>query len=130
PEFLGDFRRGGQGEAPRDPRRGSARRGGVMTGSLDGQLVLLLGGSSGIGLETARSARAAGAEVPLPGRNEERLAHPAADVGAQSTSAFDVNDPAALGRFFDGLRGPVDHVMATAGRSNFAQLADLTPVEV
>jgi NAD(P)-dependent dehydrogenase (short-subunit alcohol dehydrogenase family) len=101
-----------------------------MIGSLDGQLVLLLGGSSGIGLETARSARAAGAEVILTGRNEERLAQAAADVGARSTSAFDINDPAALGRFFDGLPGPVDHVMATAGRPHYAQLADLTPGQV
>jgi NAD(P)-dependent dehydrogenase (short-subunit alcohol dehydrogenase family) len=101
-----------------------------MTGSLDGQLVLLLGGSSGIGLETARLARAAGAEVVLTGRNEERLAQAAADVGAQGTSAFDINDPAALGRFFSGLPGPVDHVMATAGRPNYAQLADLAPEQV
>jgi NAD(P)-dependent dehydrogenase (short-subunit alcohol dehydrogenase family) len=101
-----------------------------MTGSLDGQLVLLLGGSSGIGLETARLARAAGAEVALTGRNEERLAQAAADVGAQGTSAFDINDPAALGRFFSGLPGPVDHVMATAGRPNYAQLADLAPEQV
>jgi NAD(P)-dependent dehydrogenase (short-subunit alcohol dehydrogenase family) len=101
-----------------------------MTGSLEGQLVLLLGGSSGIGLETARLARAVGAEVILTGRNEQRLAQAAADVGAQSTSAFDINDPDALGRFFDGLPGPVDHVMATAGRPNYAQLADLTPAQV
>jgi NAD(P)-dependent dehydrogenase (short-subunit alcohol dehydrogenase family) len=101
-----------------------------MSAGLDGQLVLVLGGSSGIGLETARGARAQGAAVILTGRNEQRLAEAGADVGAQSTAAFDINDPAALGGFFDGLSGPVDHVMVTAGRPHYAQLADMTPQEV
>ncbi|MBV9001927.1 MAG: oxidoreductase, partial [Solirubrobacterales bacterium] len=37
--------------------------------ALSGQTVVLLGGSAGIGLETARLARAEGAEVVLVGRN-------------------------------------------------------------
>ena len=75
-------------------------------------------------------ARAEGAEVVLTGRNAERLEQAAADVGARSTSAFDASDPAALGRFFAGLPGPVDHVMVTAGRPNYAQLADMAAEEV
>ena len=101
-----------------------------MTGALDGQLVLVLGGSGGIGLETARSARAEGAQAILTGRNEKRLAQAAAEVGAQSTAAFDVNDPAALADFFGGLPDPVDHVMVTAGRPRYAALVDMTPEEV
>jgi NAD(P)-dependent dehydrogenase (short-subunit alcohol dehydrogenase family) len=38
-----------------------------------GQTVVVIGGSSGIGLETARQARAEGADVVLTGRNPERL---------------------------------------------------------
>ncbi len=106
----------------------SAGRG--VSAGLEGQVVLVLGGSGGIGLETARGARAEGGAVILTGRSEERLAQAAADVGAQSTMAFDVNDPAALGGFFDGLSGPVDHVMVTAGRPHYGQLADMTPEQV
>ncbi|BCJ29973.1 SDR family oxidoreductase [Actinocatenispora sera] len=40
---------------------------------LAGTTVLVAGGSSGIGLATARAARAAGAEVTVTGRNESRL---------------------------------------------------------
>ena len=40
---------------------------------LSGQTVVVIGGSAGIGLETARRARAEGAEVILTGRNLERL---------------------------------------------------------
>ena len=40
---------------------------------LSGRTVVVIGGSAGIGLETARRARAEGAEVILTGRNLERL---------------------------------------------------------
>ena len=39
-----------------------------------GQTVVVIGGSAGIGLETARRARAEGADVVLTARNLERLA--------------------------------------------------------
>ena len=68
-----------------------------------GQTVVVIGGSAGIGLETARRARAEGADVILTGRNPERLKHAAHELGALSTAAFDATDPAALKRFFDGL---------------------------
>ena len=41
--------------------------------ALAGQTVVVIGGSSGIGLETARRARAEGASVVLTGRNPDRL---------------------------------------------------------
>ncbi len=40
---------------------------------LAGQTVVVIGGSAGIGLETARRARAEGADVILTGRNPDRL---------------------------------------------------------
>ena len=40
-----------------------------------GQTVVVIGGSAGIGFETARRARAEGAKVILTGRNAERLQH-------------------------------------------------------
>jgi NAD(P)-dependent dehydrogenase (short-subunit alcohol dehydrogenase family) len=53
-----------------------------------GQTVVLIGGSAGIGLETARRARSEGAEVILTGRNPERLEQAALDVGARGTAAL------------------------------------------
>jgi NAD(P)-dependent dehydrogenase (short-subunit alcohol dehydrogenase family) len=96
-----------------------------MTHALAGQTVVVIGGSSGMGLETARQARAEGAEVILTGRNAEHLAQAAADVGARQTVAFDVTDPAALDRFFAGLPGPIDHLLLTGGGPYYAPLAEL-----
>jgi NAD(P)-dependent dehydrogenase (short-subunit alcohol dehydrogenase family) len=92
---------------------------------LAGQTVVVIGGSSGIGLEVARRARGEGAEVILIGRDAERLKQAAAEVGARDTAAFDVTDPAALDRFFAGLPGPVDHVMVTGPGPYYAPLAEL-----
>jgi NAD(P)-dependent dehydrogenase (short-subunit alcohol dehydrogenase family) len=78
-----------------------------------GQTVVVIGGSAGIGLETARRARVEGAEVVLAARDPERLAQAALDVGARSTAAFDATDPVALKQFFDAVPGPIDHVMLT-----------------
>src|SRR6187200_2326809 len=87
-----------------------------------GQTVVLIGGSAGIGLETARLARAEGADVVLTGRDAERLQQAASDVDARSTAAFDANDPAALRQFFDDLPGPIDHVLVTAGGPHYTPL--------
>src|ERR1700691_3852007 len=76
-----------------------------------GQTVLVIGGSSGIGLETARRARAEGADVILVGRDPGRLEQAATELGAKASAAFDATDPAALKRFFSGLTGPIDHEM-------------------
>ena len=90
-----------------------------------GQTIVVIGGSAGIGLETARRARAEGAGVILTGRSPERLQHAATEVGALGTRSFDANDPAALETFFAGLDGPIDHVMVTAGGPYYAPLAEM-----
>jgi NAD(P)-dependent dehydrogenase (short-subunit alcohol dehydrogenase family) len=90
-----------------------------------GQTVVVLGGSAGIGLETARRARAEGADVVLTGRNPDRLEQAARDVGAQRTAAFDANDSAAVASFFAELAGPIDHVMVTAGGPNYGPLLEM-----
>jgi len=89
-----------------------------------GQTVVVIGGSAGIGFETARRARAEGAKVILTGRNAERLEQAASEVGALSTAAFDAVDPVALEGFFGDLP-TVDHVMVTAGRPSYGRLADM-----
>jgi NAD(P)-dependent dehydrogenase (short-subunit alcohol dehydrogenase family) len=92
---------------------------------LRGQTVVVIGGSAGIGLETARLARAEGADVILAGRNPERLQRAAGDVGALSTATFDANDSAAIEDFFEHLDAPFDHVMVTAGAPYYARLPDI-----
>ncbi len=90
-----------------------------------GQTVVVIGGSAGIGLETARRARAEGAKVILTARNPERLKHAASEVDAASTAAFEATDPNAIEQFFAQLSGPIDHVMVTAGRPYYGRLADI-----
>ncbi len=92
---------------------------------LAGQTVVVIGGSAGIGLETARRARAEGADVILTGRDPGRLRQAAQQVGAQRTAAFDATDPAALAEFCRDLPAPVDHVMITAGGPRYGPLLEM-----
>jgi NAD(P)-dependent dehydrogenase (short-subunit alcohol dehydrogenase family) len=90
-----------------------------------GQTVVVIGGSAGIGLETARRARAEGADVILTGRNLDRLERAAADIDARSVAAFDATDFERLGTFFDELSTPIDHVLVTGPGPYYAPLADI-----
>jgi len=90
-----------------------------------GQTVVVIGGSAGIGLETARQARAAGADVILTARNPERLRGAASEVGALRTAAFDANDPASLEKFFLDLPAPIDHVMVTGPGPHYWPLMEI-----
>ena len=80
-----------------------------------GQTVVVIGGSAGIGLETARRARVEGANVILTGRDPDRLRRAGRELGAQRTAAFDAEDVGSLAQFFHDLPTPIDHVMVTAG---------------
>jgi NAD(P)-dependent dehydrogenase (short-subunit alcohol dehydrogenase family) len=98
--------------------------------ALAGQTVVLIGGSAGIGLETARRARAEGADVILTGRDHERLRQAALEVGAQRTAAFDANDTASLQDFFRDLPAPIDHVLVTAGGPSYGPLLEMDSAQV
>jgi len=98
--------------------------------ALLGQTVAVIGGSAGIGLETARRARAEGADAVLTGRNPERLNQAAHELETHRTAAFDANDPASLERFFDGLPDPIDHVMLTAGGPHYRPLLQMDSDQV
>jgi NAD(P)-dependent dehydrogenase (short-subunit alcohol dehydrogenase family) len=94
-----------------------------------GQTVVVIGGSAGIGFETARRARAEGAGVILTGRDPERLKRAASELEALSTAAFDATDAAALERFFRELPSPIDHLMVTAGRPHYGRLLEMEIAE-
>ncbi|MFZ0030732.1 MAG: SDR family oxidoreductase [Candidatus Cybelea sp.] len=92
---------------------------------LQGQTVVVIGGTSGIGLETGRKARAAGADLVLVARTQERLESVARELQARQTAAFDVGDLGRLEQFFKDLPSPVDHVMLTAGGPIYIPLSSM-----
>lgn len=101
-----------------------------MGTQLAGQTVVVIGGSAGIGLETARLAKTEGADVIITARDPDRLGLAARELEAVRAAAFDANDAAALQRFFQDLPGPVDHVLVTAGSPHYAPLLDMDAATV
>ena len=91
---------------------------------LGGQTVVVIGGTSGIGLETARLAREEGAEIVITARDPDRLHRIGLELGA-TTAAFDATDFDRLGRFFAELPGPIDHVLVTGPGPYYAPLPEL-----
>jgi NAD(P)-dependent dehydrogenase (short-subunit alcohol dehydrogenase family) len=91
--------------------------------ALAGTTVLVIGGSAGIGLETARLAREQGADVIITARNADRLQRVGDELGAR-VAAFDVTDFGRLGSFFDELTAPIDHVLLTGPGPYYALLQD------
>ncbi len=77
--------------------------------------VVILGGSTGIGLATAKAAKAEGAQVIITGRSADKLQQAQTALGAGArTVVLDVADEAGTQSFFQGL-AKVDHVFITAG---------------
>jgi NAD(P)-dependent dehydrogenase (short-subunit alcohol dehydrogenase family) len=89
---------------------------------LAGQTVVVIGGSAGIGLETARRARDQGADVIITARDPDRLHRVGLELGA-SIAAFDATDFDRLARFFAELPWPIDHVLVTGPGPYYASLA-------
>jgi NAD(P)-dependent dehydrogenase (short-subunit alcohol dehydrogenase family) len=91
---------------------------------LAGQTLLVIGGSSGIGLETARRAHHEGARVIVTAREPERVQRAGLEIEG-SIAAFDATDFGRLSRFFDELPTPIDHVLVTGPGSQDLALTDL-----
>ena len=90
---------------------------------LVGQTVVVIGGSAGIGLETARRAREEGADLILAARDAQRLDRVGEELGAK-VAAFDARDFERLGTFFDELPTPIDHVLVTGPGPVYTPLAE------
>lgn len=83
--------------------------------SLSDRLVVVLGGSSGIGYATAKAAMSEGARVIITGRSVERLQEAALRLGESvKTRSVDSADEESIRRLFEDL-GPVDHIFCAAG---------------
>lgn len=85
---------------------------------LNGKTIVILGGSSGIGLATAKAALAERAAVIITGRSRERLDIAARGLGAGARAvALDAADEAGTRAMFNGLER-VDHIFVNAGGVN------------
>ena len=83
--------------------------------SLKGQRVIVVGGSSGMGLGCAKSAAEAGAEVIIASHSPEKLEAAKATLAQESVSSavLDITDEAAVKTFFSSTGG-FDHLIITA----------------
>jgi NAD(P)-dependent dehydrogenase (short-subunit alcohol dehydrogenase family) len=82
---------------------------------LEGRNVVVMGGSSGIGLATAKALARVGAAVTITGRDPERLNSAAREAGLR-TAVSDATSSQALEGFYK-QHGPFDHlILSIAGR--------------
>ncbi|MBR9824739.1 MAG: SDR family oxidoreductase [Alphaproteobacteria bacterium] len=94
-----------------------------MTTTNQSKLALIIGGSSGMGLETARRLRAEGADLILVGSKQSKLDAAKSDLeatndGGIDTYAVDLYDRTAVERFIETLRGfsrSLDYLVNAAG---------------
>jgi len=82
---------------------------------LEGQRIVIVGGTSGIGLAVARGAIAEGAEVVVGSSQDGNVEAATRALGAQASGhALNVRDEETVAAFF-GATGPFDHLVYTAG---------------
>lgn len=91
--------------------------------TLAGQDLLIVGGGSGIARALAADAVAEGASVTLAGRDPQRLAPGAAQVGA-ATARIDLTDEGSIAAFA-ATSGPLDHVVSLAAAPANGPVAEL-----
>lgn len=91
---------------------------------LEGASVVVIGGSSGIGLASAGAARAAGASVTIVGRSREKLEYARTKIGNEiSTFALDVTDRAAVEVLFSRVER-VDHLLVSAAETTSTRIEE------
>jgi NAD(P)-dependent dehydrogenase (short-subunit alcohol dehydrogenase family) len=94
---------------------------------LEGRRVLVIGGSSGIGLAVAKAALEEGAQVTIASSSAEKLSHALGRLGAGEAVRLDVTDEAAVAAFFANSDA-FDHIAFTAAdwaqvdHANFAEI--------
>lgn len=97
--------------------------------ALAGQIVIVTGASSGIGLATARRLRTAGATVALVARRAQRLDELVEELGSEHARAIacDVTSEAEVARAYEAIvadLGRVDGLVNNAGYGSFAPITE------
>jgi NAD(P)-dependent dehydrogenase (short-subunit alcohol dehydrogenase family) len=97
---------------------------------LSGKVVVVTGGSKGIGLACARAFLAEGANVGIVSRSQENVNRARAELGQVAGSAADLSDPAQAASALadlEGLLGPIDVLVNSAGAAKRTPASELTP---
>jgi NAD(P)-dependent dehydrogenase (short-subunit alcohol dehydrogenase family) len=81
---------------------------------LNNKHIVIVGGSSGIGLATGLLAKQQGADVTLISRDAEKLSQASQQVGGVRTAIADFSDETEINTAFANLP-PIDHVYVAAG---------------
>ena len=101
-----------------------------MTNRFNNRVVVVTGGTSGIGLATAKAFSAEGASVFITGRRKEALDEAARSIGGRVTGVQgDMSRLADIDRLYDTVQqkhGQIDVVFANAGGGEFAPLGSIT----
>lgn len=88
--------------------------------------IVIIGGSSGIGLGLAQAALDRGAEVTITGRSAEKLAKASATLGGKAAlAAFDAGDAREAEPAYASL-GPIDHLVTTAAALAYAPIGEIS----
>lgn len=98
--------------------------------ALEGRVAVITGGSSGIGLATAKLFQQAGAKVAISGRNQQSLDQALRELGPGTVAVrSDVSKLSDLDRLFKVVTeklGRVDVLFANAGIAKFAPVSDVS----
>ncbi|WP_349956363.1 SDR family oxidoreductase [Rhizobium sp. ZPR3] len=103
------------------------QKGNTEPQSFHGQNVVIIGGSSGIGLATAKQAKEAGANLFLLSRNAERLRDAAEAIGGATQIVSDIAAPQPS--IFAGI-DRIDHLLITAGTVHLQSLKDQSAADL
>lgn len=114
---------------PSDARAPTAGITGITPMPLAGRHVVVVGGTSGIGLAVAHHAARAGALVTLVGRDAQRLRSAADEIGGARQCIGDLHDVASFPALFDSLP-QIDHLVITAGTASLKTLRESTPEDL